>query len=208
MFGPEFLVIWIGWIIAGGSPGPATLGIAGTAMARGRAASLPFALGILAGSASWGIAAALGFSAVMQANVWLFEVLRYAGALYLGWLSFKALRSAFQTTQTQAETPFSGGPGVLFLKGAAIHLTNPKAILSWGSIYAIALPAGAGTGAVFWCFGLLYAGSIFVFIGYALLFSMPAIATAYARARRGFELSFAALFGFASIKILTARLSI
>ncbi|MBT8408749.1 MAG: LysE family transporter, partial [Alphaproteobacteria bacterium] len=64
-------------MLAGGSPGPATLGIAGTAMASGRRAALAFALGILAGSASWGIAAALGLSAVMLANVWLFEVVRY-----------------------------------------------------------------------------------------------------------------------------------
>ena len=69
------------------------MGIAGTAMTTGRGAALAFALGILFGSASWGLAAAFGLSALMLANAWVFEVVRYAGALYLGWLAVKALKS-------------------------------------------------------------------------------------------------------------------
>ena len=39
----EFIAIWIAWVLAGGSPGPATMGIAGVAMSRGRGAGLVFA---------------------------------------------------------------------------------------------------------------------------------------------------------------------
>ncbi|MEO0389746.1 MAG: LysE family translocator [Pseudomonadota bacterium] len=205
MIGPEFAVIFVGWLLAGGSPGPATLGIAGTAMMSGRRDALAFAFGILAGSASWGIAAAAGLSAVMLANAWLFEIVRYAGAVYLGWLAFKAARSAWRGGAAQGR-PFAGTPRTLFLKGAAIHLTNPKAILSWGSIYAIALPAGAGATAIWTCFAVLYAGSILIFLGYAVLFSSPRMVRAYAAARRWFDGGFAMFFGFASWKILTARI--
>lgn len=204
--GPEFIAIWIAWMLAGGSPGPATMGIAGTAMTAGRASALAFALGILAGSASWGIAAALGLSAIMLTHVWVFEIIRYVGVAYLAWLAVKALRSAWVGGDATAGTPFRGSAANLFVKGAAIHITNPKAILSWGSIYAIALPADAGPGTVFQCFALLYAGSIIVFVGYAFLFSNARIVAAYARARRWFDLAFAGFFGFASFKILTARL--
>ena len=205
MIGPEFLAIWIAWMLAGGSPGPATLGIAGTAVTAGRTSALAFAGGILAGSASWGIAAALGLSAVMLANAWVFEVIRYAGATYLAWLAVKALKSAWRG-DVAAGTPFSGSLQTLFWKGVAVHLTNPKAILSWGSIYAIALPPDAGPGAVFACFVLLYAGSLMLFPGYALLFSSARVVAGYARASRWFNLAFAGFFGFASFKILTARL--
>lgn len=87
-----------------------------------------------------------------------------------------------------------------------MHLTNPKAILSWGSIYAIALPPGSGPAAVWELFALPLAASITVFLSYAVLFSSPAILCSYAAARRGFDLAFAVLFGTASVKILTARL--
>lgn len=206
MITAQFAAIWVAWLLAGGSPGPATLGIAGTAMSAGRGAALAFALGILAGSAIWGIAAALGLSAIMLANAWIFELIRYAGALYLGWLALKALRRAVSGDSAAMGTPFSGNARTLFMKGAAIHITNPKAILSWGSIYAIVAPADATPTMLFGYFGLLYAGSILIFIGYALLFSSAGVVRAYTRASRWFDLAFAGFFGFASFKILTARL--
>ena len=207
MITPEFIAIWIAWLMAGGSPGPATMGIAGTAISEGRRPALAFALGILAGSASWGIAAALGLSAVMLANVWVFELLRYAGAAYLGWLALQALKRALaKDTNAAAGTPFKGSYQSLFAKGAAVHITNPKAILSWASIYAIVAPAEATPATLFAYFAALFAGSILIFIGYAFLFSSPTIVRGYRRASRAFDLAFAGFFGFAGYKILTARL--
>ncbi len=203
----EFVAIWIAWIMAGGSPGPATMGIAGTAMSAGRRPALTFALGILAGSASWGIAAALGLSAVMLANAWMFEVLRYAGAAYLGWLALKALkRATAKETKPLGGTSFAGSYSALFVKGAMIHLTNPKAILGWGAIFAIVAPENANPATLFTYFALFYTGSILIFLGYALLFSSDRVVRGYRRASRWFDLAFAGFFGLAGYKILTARL--
>lgn len=193
-------------MLAGGSPGPATLAIAGTAMERGRAAALAVSLGVLAGSASWGIAAAAGLSAVMLANIWVFEVIRYAGAAYLLYLAVKAAKSAWVGGAAGKGTPFSGGLWTLFLKGTALHITNPKAILSWGSIYAIAAPANAAPIDLVWYFCFFYAGSIMIFPTYAALFSSHRVTLAYARAKRWFEAAFAIFFGAASLKLLTTRL--
>ena len=205
MLGPEVWLVLLGWAIAGGSPGPATLAISGTAMSAGRAAGVSVASGVVVGSASWGITAALGMSALMLANAWVFEVIRYAGAAYLLYLAAKSLRSAVRpkplTMQAQSNES-------LFLKGFLIHITNPKAILAWGAIYAIALPSGASTGMVWQLFGLLVTTSIIVFIGYGILFSHPAVVRGYVSAKRWFDALFAALFGAASLKILTARLEV
>lgn len=207
MAGYEMLLILIGWGVAGGSPGPATLAISGTAMQAGRRAGLTIAAGIVAGSASWGIAAGLGMSAVMLAHVWVFEMVRYAGAAYLLYLAVKSLRRALRPGMMQAAGD-AGDLRRLFFKGMLLHVTNPKAILSWGAIYAIVLPAGAGMAQVWQLFAMLIAVSMLVFFGYGLLFSSPVIANGYARARRWFDGLFAALFGAASLKILTARLEV
>ena len=196
-------VILIGWALAGGSPGPATLAISGTSMAHGRAAGVAIAAGVVVGSAIWGIAAGLGFSALMLANAWLFEAVRYAGAAYLFYLALKSLRSAWRGS---AVAPVAAPRKAFFFKGLTLHLTTPKAILAWGSIYAIALVPAAGTLSVWLLFAALSATSVTVFIGYALLFSAPPIARAYLRAKRGFDLAFGLLFGAASLKLLTARL--
>ena len=68
------------------------------------------------------------------------------------------------------------------------------------------MPAGAGMAQIWQLFAMLIAVSMLVFFGYGLLFSDPRIARGYARARRWFDGLFAALFGAASLKILTARL--
>ena len=201
------VMIWIAWLTVSGSPGPATMGIGGTAMNEGRTAGLAFALGICAGSAAWGIAAALGLSALMLANVWAFEVIRYIGVAYLGWLAFKALRRALSSDEVALGNPVTGSLGTLFAKGAAIHLTNPKAILSWGSIYAIVAPNDASLAVLLGYFVMLYTGSLLIFIGYAFLFSSARMVRAYRRARRWFDFAFAGFFGVASYRIFSARLS-
>lgn len=190
-------------MVAGGSPGPATLAISGVSMQQGRIAGLTLAAGILLGSASWGVAAGLGFSAVMVANVWMFEALRYVGAAYLLYLASKSLRSAYRGGNAQtADAPRKQ----LFANGLLLHLTNPKAVLGWGAIYAIALPPGAEFLAIWTLFMTLFAASMTVFLGYAIVFSWPPIARGYAKARRFFDAAFGILFGLASFKILTARL--
>lgn len=196
--------VLLGWMVAGGSPGPATLTISGTAMEHGRRAGLTVAAGIVCGSAIWGIAAGLGLSAVMVANAWVMEAVRIAGALYLLWLALKSARSAWRGT---AVAQPRAAHRHLFAKGLLLHLTNPKAILSWGSIYAITLAPDAGPGAVWSLFALLSAGSMTVFFGYGALFALPPVARAYARTRRLFDTVFALLFGAASLKLLTLRLT-
>ena len=205
MLSAEIFLILIGWAVAGGSPGPATLAISGAAMGGGRAAGLAMAAGVVAGSASWGVAAGLGMSALMLANAWIFEIIRYLGAGYLLYLAVKSLRSALKGGGLAMQ---SVSVERLFVKGFLIHITNPKAILAWGAIYAIALPAGAGAAQVWQLFGLLIVTSMFVFFGYGILFSNPAIVRAYTAAKRWFDGIFAALFGAASLKILTARLEV
>ena len=204
----EFLIplplVLAGWALAGGSPGPATLAISGSSMEHGRAAGLALASGVVAGSMTWGIAAALGFSALMMSNVWVFELVRYLGAAYLLYLALRSLRSAWVG---KSAMPASAPRKAFFAKGFALHLTNPKAILSWGSIFAIALVPGAGTGVVWALFLMLSLTSMVVFWGYALLFSAAPVARAYGRAKRVFDLAFGLLFGAASLKLLTARLA-
>jgi len=194
--------ILLGWAIGGGSPGPATLAISSTSMAQGRAAGLQLAAGVVAGSATWGIAAALGFSAIMMSNVWLFEIVRYAGAVYLLYLAVKSLRAAWVGAVVAPQKPARIGA---FGKGLALHLTNPKAVLGWGAIYAVALTPNAQPTSVAGLFGALIVTSAVVFLGYAVLFSSEPIARGYLRLKRVFDASFGLLFGAASLKLLTTK---
>jgi threonine efflux protein len=178
-------------LLATASPGPSTLAIAGTAMAQGRVPALALVAGITSGSWLWSIAAALGLSALMLANAWVFEILRYLGAGYLLFLAFKSARRALAPGKTIFRSVSAQSLGRAYGKGLAMHLTNPKAILFFGALYSVGVPPTASPGKWLpwsWlsvCRVLLFFGS------YALLFSNPRVVGAYVRLSRWFEAAFA-----------------
>lgn len=201
----QFHIILPAALIASASPGPATLAILGTSMGAGRRAGLTLAAGIVTGSLLWSVAAALGLGALMLANVWVLEVIRYLGAAYLLFLAFRSARSALTPGAVDA-IAMKGDAATLYAKGLALHVTNPKAILFFGSLYSLGVPVDADLktlGAVIGAVGLQ---SCVIFAGYALMFSTPALARGYLRLRRWFSAAFAIGFGAAGLKVLTTRL--
>lgn len=195
--------------VAAASPGPATLAIAGTSMASGRKSGLALASGITTGSFIWSISAALGLGAIMLAHAWMLEVMRYFGAAYLMYLAFKSARSALSSKDIAVKT-MVGSPQNLFAKGLLLHVTNPKAILFFGSLYSLGIPAGSSFYDLVIVIVIVIAAvgtlSFLMLHGYALLFSSQVMTRLYLRSRRWFEGAFSIGFGMASLKILTARL--
>jgi threonine efflux protein len=198
-------IILLAAFIASGSPGPATLAIAGTSMSSGRRAGLALASGVTTGSFIWSVAAAFGLGAVMAANGWLFEVARYVGAAYLMWLSFKAARSAWHGNKISTKPLPHVTPRRAYAKGLALHLTNPKAVLFFGALYAIGLPAGTPPAALIVVILAVGAQSLIMFHLYAIIFSSAPVAAAYTRAKRWFEGVFALAFGAIALKVLTTK---
>lgn len=198
-------LILLAALVAGASPGPATLAIAGTSMASGRVSGLSLASGITTGSLVWSVSAALGLGAIMLANVWVFEVIRYFGAAYLMFLAYKSARSAFSKKDIATKS-LVGSKSALYTKGLLLHVTNPKAILFFGSLYSLGIPSGSSIGDLAVVIVAVGIQSFFVFHGYALLFSSKAMTRLYLRLRRWFEAAFAIGFGAASLKILTAKI--
>lgn len=199
-------LILLAALLATSSPGPATLAIAGTAMKAGRGYGFAVAAGISTGSLMWSTAAAFGLGAVMLANAWLFELLRYCGAAYLIFLAAKSAKSALTPGEIEPKGIAHRSLRRAYATGLGLHLTNPKAILFFGSLYAVGVPAQVSPATLVTIILAVAVQSTLVFHGYALLFSSPPIARGYMRLRRWFEGTFALAFGYAGFKILTARL--
>lgn len=140
----------------------------------------------------------------MQANAWIFEIVRYFGAAYLIFLAFKAAKSALSSKEIAVKS-IKGSKLTLFTKGLLLHITNPKAILFFGSLYSLGVPAGATIGQLTLVILAVGTQSFFIFHGYAFLFSSKVMTTLYLRMRRWFEGAFAIGFGATSVKILAAK---
>jgi threonine/homoserine/homoserine lactone efflux protein len=200
-------LILLAALVGAGSPGPSNLAIAGASMEGGRDRGLALASGVSTGSLFWSVSAALGLGALMLAHGWLFEVIRYFGAGYLAFLAFKSARSALRpglmkTTGISPKTTRRA-----YAKGLGLHLTNPKAILFFGSLYAVGVPQGSSFTDLAIVIAAVAIQSTLIFHGYALIFSSQAMTIAYTRMRRWFDGVAAVFFAAAALKILTARLT-
>ncbi|MFN3209782.1 MAG: LysE family translocator [Roseovarius sp.] len=182
---------------AAGSPGPATLAVAGTAMARGRRAGIAMALGLALGLAVWGILAGLGLGLLIGRFAPALVALKIVGAAYLFYLAAVSARSAMRP-RTDADTGAAPDGAGMFRRGLLLNLSNPKAVLAW--VAALALGGGdAGTVALCALVGLA------LYLFYATVFSLARVRAGYVRARRGIEAACAALFAMAGVRLMIWR---
>lgn len=198
-------LIMVAALVATISPGPATLAIAGTSMASGRQAGCVLAAGIFTGSMTWSLSAALGLAAVMLTHSWIIEIVRYGGALYLMFLAVKSAQAVIRNKPLMVAPVTARSLRRTYVKGLLLHLTNPKAILFFGSLFAIAVPPGTPPHLLGVVIAAVGAQSLFFFMLYAILFSSPPAVAFYVRLRRPLEAVFALAFGGAGLKILTTR---
>lgn len=193
-------------LVASSSPGPATLAIAGASMASGRRVGMSLGTGVFCGSLTWSISAAFGLSAIMLAHVWVFELIRYAGACYLIYLAFCSARAAFKGSGASVSPIELQSASAAFRRGFAIHITNPKAILFFGALYSIGVPANATPKDLLLVIAVVGLMSFTVFVGYGWLFSVAPVRRLYQRLHRWFNGVFALAFGAVGIQLLTTRI--
>jgi len=193
-------------LLAGFTPGPGSLAIAGTAMSKGHRHGFSIAYGMTAGASIWAALAGLGMGTILLSNQWLFQSLKYAGAGYLLWLSYRSARSALTPDRRLAPRDLSGGKlHHSFIRGMLVHLTNPKVLFYWTSIFVVAVKPGASSSAILGVIVASLAMNILIVSTWAFFFSRPTVMTTYVRLRRWVEGASATLFGVAAIYVISER---
>ncbi|WP_405167421.1 LysE family translocator [Nocardia sp. NBC_01499] len=123
------------------TPGPNMMYLVSRTVSQGRRAGLVSLGGVAAGFGVYLIAAAVGITAVFAVVPGLYLAVKLAGAVYLLWLAWQALRpggtSVFEPTVLPADPPRR-----LFTMGFLTNLLNPKiAILYMALIPQFVVPA-------------------------------------------------------------------
>jgi threonine efflux protein len=165
------------------SPGPNILLVSQLAASSGHRTAVLAALGIAAGAGLWATAVVLGLPALFAAVPGLRNVMQLAGGAYLLYLATRLWRSGIASA---GEGP-SGLRALAALRlGTLTNLTNPKAVLFFGSVFAAALPP-APTAALKSATVALVISSAAGWYGLlAILFSRATVREAYARRARLF----------------------
>ena len=191
------------WVIAA-SPGPANISNAAIAMRYGRRASVIYGLGLSVALVFWGVLAATGMGAVLQASAWLLVVLKLLGGGYLLWLAWQSGRSALRTRDT---TVAEIGAGRWFWRGVILNLSNPKSVIAWMAALSMGLNPSDTAVSVLVTTLVCVAVAFLNNLSYSLLFSMGGMMALYRRGRRWVEGATAALFATGGLALIRSAVS-
>lgn len=192
------------YVIGTATPGPGNLAIANTSLNYGRTPGLALAAGVISGSLCWGAMTAAGVSALLMSNTQVLVWLKVFGACYLFFLAWKSIRGALANNATVVARTSERQSRTLgfYLQGLGIHLTNPKAALTWFTVTTVGLSANAPV----WTSFVLVAGcallGFLIFCSYALAFSAHSAEPFFARTRKSFGLICGAFYAIVALGFL------
>jgi threonine/homoserine/homoserine lactone efflux protein len=116
------------------TPGPNMIYCVSRTLVQGRRAGLVSLGGVLLAFLAHLVAAALGLTAVLLAVPLAFDAIRFAGAAYLLWLAWQALKPGGTAPFEPRNLP-ADPPGKLFRMGFVTNLLNPKVAMFYLSFF-------------------------------------------------------------------------
>jgi threonine/homoserine/homoserine lactone efflux protein len=116
------------------TPGPNMIYLVSRSICQGRAAGVISLLGVIAGFLVHMLGAALGVAALFLAIPLAFHILKWAGALYLGWLAWEAVRPGARSPFEPQLLP-ADSPRKLFAMGFFTNLLNPKVAMFYIALF-------------------------------------------------------------------------
>ena len=192
------------FLMVAAAPGPATLALATISMSAGRRSGVSFGLGLSVGLAVWGVVAATGLGALLQASAQALTVLKLVGGAYLLWLAYGAARSAAREA-TPAACLATRGNWVR--RGLILNLSNPKAVVAWMATLTLGVSEGQSAAQVVAATALCIGIGFAVYAAYALTFSTSGAMRLYASVRRWIDGVVAGLFTIAGLGLIRSALT-
>lgn len=130
----ELLMFAVAALLMVLTPGPNMIYLISRSICQGRAAGVISLLGVIAGFVVHMLAAAIGLTALFMAIPLAYEVLKWAGAAYLLYLAWQAVKPGARSPFEARDLP-DDPPRKLFLMGFLTNLLNPKIAVFYLSIF-------------------------------------------------------------------------
>ena len=198
----NLLTIAVVHLLALASPGPDFLFVSQTAASRSRAQAMAGVAGITLGIAVWAALALLGLHLVMARLAWLQRAVAVAGSAYLIWLGLQLLRSAWTRAGRAAVVRLAPDAWRSLRAGLLTNLSNPKALVYFGSVFSVLVGPAVGTGTR-WMIGVLVVGETLAWFALvALCFGLPAVRGVYLRMARWIDAVAGAVFVLFGLRLL------
>ncbi len=157
----HFGTFLIAAILLNVAPGPDHIYILSRTLAQGRLYGFISSFGVCSGALIHVLAAAFGFSLIIQSSPIAYSVLKYTGAFYLLWLGIKAFK--VDTFKLDQNADSKNPPTLLkvYLQGIMVDVLNPKVAI----FFLVFLPPFIPDNTSYRLGIFIFLGSIVVFIG-------------------------------------------
>lgn len=203
-----FATVALVHLVALMSPGPDFFFVSQTAASRSRKEAMMGVLGITLGIVIWAGVALMGLHLLLAKMAWLHEIIMVGGGLYLLWMGWQLLRSARQRhKQPQSDAPAVELPkrGMSFLKGLLTNLSNPKAIIYFGSVFSLFVGNDVGAATRWGLFLLIITETFAWFALVAAIFALPWMREKYQRMAKWVDGMAGVLFAGFGIHLIISR---
>jgi threonine/homoserine/homoserine lactone efflux protein len=130
---PQFIVFVGAALLLEVTPGPNMIYLISRSICQGRAAGVMSWFGVVLGFKTHMLCASIGLTALFMAVPLGYELMKFAGAIYLLWLAWQAVRpgarSPFEAKSLPPEPPRK-----LFMMGLLTSILNPKVAIFYLSV--------------------------------------------------------------------------
>lgn len=175
----QIIQAYMVYMLTSSSIGPTNLVIIREAIDHGKTAGLFIGLGVMTGAMIWGVLASLQLLLISDSSL-MMAIVKALGSVYLLWLIYKVCVSKLPQINHNPINN-SKSPVRTYLSGIMIHLTNPKAVVTWVIVTTIGLESSLSSQNII----ILLAGCFLIGTcicsAYALLFSLKFIKNIYYR---------------------------
>ncbi|MGC6389266.1 threonine export protein RhtC [Ewingella sp. S1.OA.A_B6] len=181
-----FLMVAMVHMIALASPGPDFFFVSQTAASRSRKEAMMGVIGITLGVAVWAAVALMGLHLILQKMAWLHHIITVGGGLYLCWMGWQLLKSARAKKQAggagEADVAVAlPARGRTFMRGLLTNLSNPKAVIYFGSVFSMFVGDSVSGGERTGIFLLIVIETLAWFSLVAVVFALPKMRRGYQR---------------------------
>ncbi|CNF58309.1 TPA: threonine export protein RhtC [Yersinia enterocolitica] len=202
-----FLTVALVHLVALMSPGPDFFFVSQTAASRSRREAMMGVTGISLGIVIWAGVALMGLNLILQKMAWLHQIIMVGGGLYLCWMGWQLLKSARSKRDTSEPEVQVALParGRTFLRGFLTNLSNPKAVIYFGSVFSLFVGDNVTAGARWGLFVLIVAETFVWFSIVACVFALPVMRRGYQRLSKWIDGLAGVLFAGFGIHLILSR---
>lgn len=199
-----FLTVAVVHLLALMTPSPDFFFVSQTALSRSRAEALRAVIGISLGVVVWAAVALMGLHLLLLKMAWLQRIITLGGGLYLCWMGWQMLCAA---RHPATDAPLRGAPlhGSAFWRGLLTNLSNPKAVIYFGSVFSLFVGDEVGAGQRLGLFVLIVAETVLWFSLVASVFALPVMRRGYQRLARWIDGVAGSLFTAFGLHLILTR---